>query len=156
MNYIVIQAVTLVLALLVFRLVLCRTTLHRFNRVVLLSVIILSFVLPLVHVTIPQKQSDVILAPITEYVAEPVEYIMPEYIEVVPVENSPSPTVAPAPARHINWSRIASVIWLAGAVFFLLRLLMGIVRAERGVKDIANGGYDWRIERFDQRNGMSR
>jgi len=29
-------------------------------------------------------------------------------------------------------------------------------RAERGVKDIANGGYDWRIERFDQRNGMSR
>ena len=130
MNYIVIQAVTLVLALLVFRLVLSRTTLHRFNRVVLLSVIILSFVLPLVHVTIPQKQSDVILAPITEYVAEPVEYIMPEYIEVVPVENTPSPTVAPAPARHINWSRIASVIWLAGAVFFLLRLLMGIVRAE--------------------------
>lgn len=59
MNYIVIQAVTLVLALLVFRLVLSRTTLHRFNRVVLLSVIILSFVLPLVHVTIPQKQSDV-------------------------------------------------------------------------------------------------
>lgn len=143
MNYIVIQAVTLVLALLVFRLVLCRTTLHRFNRVVLLSVIILSFVLPLVHVTIPQKQSDVILAPITEYVAEPVEYIMPEYIEVVPVENTPSPTVAPAPARHINWSRIASVIWLAGAVFFLLRLLMGIVRAEiisrRNPRTLANG-----------------
>ena len=143
MNYIVIQAVTLVLALLVFRLVLSRTTLHRFNRVVLLSVIILSFVLPLVHVTIPQKQSDVILAPITEYVAEPVEYIMPEYIEVVPVENTPSPTVAPAPARHINWSRIASVIWLAGAVFFLLRLLMGIVRAEtisrRNPRTLANG-----------------
>ena len=143
MNYIVIQAVTLVLALLVFRLVLSRTTLHRFNRVVLLSVIILSFVLPLVHVTIPQKQSDVILAPITEYVAEPVEYIMPEYIEVVPVENTPAPTVAPAPARHINWSRIASVIWLAGAVFFLLRLLMGIVRAEiisrRNPRTLANG-----------------
>ncbi len=142
MNYIVIQAVTLALATLVFRLALSRTTLHRFNRVVLLSAIGLSFILPLVHVTMPQKQSDVIPAP-TEYVVEPVGYMMPENIELAPVGYAPAPTVAPAPERHINWSGIFSVIWLAGAVFFLLRLLLGIVRAEtlsrRGSRTLANG-----------------
>ena len=29
-------------------------------------------------------------------------------------------------------------------------------RAERGVNDIADGGYDWRIERYENRNGISR
>ena len=142
MNYIVIQAVTLALATLVFRLALSRTTLHRFNRVVLLSAIGLSFILPLVHVTMPQKQSDVIPAP-TEYVVEPVGYMMPENIELAPVGYAPAPTVAPAPERHINWSGFFSVIWLAGAVFFLLRLLMGIVRAEiisrRNPRTLAHG-----------------
>ena len=29
-------------------------------------------------------------------------------------------------------------------------------RAERGVKEIADGNYDWRIERYENRHGLSR
>ena len=30
-----------------------------------------------------------------------------------------------------------------------------LYRADRGVNDIATGGYDWRIERYENRNGIS-
>ena len=50
MIYLVLSAVTLVLLYGVYHLVLSRTTLHRFNRTVLLSILALSFILPAVRI----------------------------------------------------------------------------------------------------------
>ena len=50
MIYLVLSAVTLALLYGVYRLVLSRTTLHRFNRTVLLSILVLSFILPAVRI----------------------------------------------------------------------------------------------------------
>ena len=135
MNYIVIQGITLALLVAVYELTLSRTTLHGFNRCVLLVIMALSAVLPLIRVTLPEKQADAILAPVSEYLMPPFEYIMPENI----ADANPVDAVAPVvpvteteytPARKINWSGIIAAIWLAGAAVFLLRLLLGVARAE--------------------------
>lgn len=132
MNYIVIQGITLALLLMVYKLALSRTTLHGFNRRILLTIIGLSAVLPLIRVTLPEKQADAIPAPVSEYLTVPVGYIMPESIE----DDNPVETVALvaeteyAPNRQINWRGIITAIWLAGATVFLLRLLLGVARAE--------------------------
>lgn len=135
MNYIVIQGITLALLVVVYELTLSRTTLHGFNRCILLVIMALSAVLPLIRVTLPEKQADAILAPVSEYLMPPFEYIMPENI----ADANPVDAVAPVvpvteteytPARKINWSGIIAAIWLAGAAVFLLRLLLGVARAE--------------------------
>ncbi len=135
MNYIVIQGITLALLVAVYELTLSRTTLHGFNRCILLVIMALSAVLPLIRVTLPEKQADAILAPVSEYLMPPFEYIMPENI----ADANPVDAVAPVvpvteteytPARKINWSGIIAAIWLAGAAVFLLRLLLGVARAE--------------------------
>ena len=50
MNYLIISALSLALMYGVFRLALNRTTLHRFNRTILLSILALSAVLPAVRI----------------------------------------------------------------------------------------------------------
>ncbi|MCQ2126667.1 MAG: M56 family metallopeptidase [Bacteroidaceae bacterium] len=135
MNYIIIQGITLALLVAVYELTLSRTTLHGFNRCILLVIMALSAVLPLIRVTLPEKQADAIPAPVSEYLMAPFEYIMPENI----ADANPVDAVAPVvpvteteytPARKINWSGIIAAIWLAGAAVFLLRLLLGVARAE--------------------------
>ena len=145
MNYIVIQGITLALLLAVYKLTLSRTTLHGFNRRILIMIMALSAVLPLIRVSLPEKQTDAIPAPLSEYLTTPVEYIMPEYT----ADAGPVDAIAPVveteytPARQINWSGIVTVIWLAGAVVFLLRLLLGIARAEticrRSARTLSDG-----------------
>ncbi len=145
MNYIVIQGITLALLLAVYKLTLSRTTLHGFNRRILLMIMALSAVLPLIRVTLPEKQTDTIPAPLSEYLTAPVEYSMPEYT----ADAEPVDTVVPVveteytPARQIDWSGIITVIWIAGAVVFLLRLLLGIARAEticrRSARTLSDG-----------------
>lgn len=145
MNYIVIQGITLALLLAVYKLTLSRTTLHGFNRRILLMIMALSAVLPLIRVSLPEKQTDAVPAPLSEYLTTPVEYIMPEYT----ADAGPVDAIAPVveteytPARQINWSGIVTVIWLAGAVVFLLRLLLGIAHAEticrRSARTLSDG-----------------
>lgn len=145
MNYIVIQGITLAILLAVYKLTLSRTTLHGFNRRTLLMIMALSAVLPLIRVSLPEKQTDAVPAPLSEYLTAPVEYIMPEYI----ADAGPVETVVPiveteyTPARQIDWSGIITVIWIAGAVVFLLRLLLGIARAEtisrRSARTLSDG-----------------
>ena len=50
MIYLVLSAVTLAFLYGVYRLVLSSTTLHRFNRTILLSILVLSFILPAVRI----------------------------------------------------------------------------------------------------------
>src|SRR5574344_2080759 len=47
MNYLFLSSATLALMLLVFKLTMSHTTFHRFNRVVLLTILVLSAILPL-------------------------------------------------------------------------------------------------------------
>ena len=145
MNYIIIQGITLALLVAVYELTLSRTTLHGFNRCILLVIMALSAVLPLIRMTPPEKQADAISAPALEYVMAPFEYIIPEYA----METNPIEAVAPvtkteyAPARQIDWGRIITAIWLAGAAVFLLRLLLGVARAEsishRNARTLSDG-----------------
>ncbi len=132
MNYIVIQGITLALLLAVYKLALSCTTLHGFNRRILLAIMALSAVLPLIRVTLPEKQADALPAQLSEYLTAPVEFVIPEYIaDAEPVDAIATVVEAEyTPARRINWSGIITVIWIAGTAIFLLRLLLGIARAE--------------------------
>lgn len=95
MNYLVLSVFTLTLLYGVYRLVLSRTTLHRFNRILLLSILVLSAVLPAVRIdglNLNNKVADA-----------PTEKSAPQYLyadEYVPMEiiSEPAPMEEPVGA----------------------------------------------------------
>ena len=58
MYYLLLSAVSLALFYLFYKWLLSRDTLHRFNRVVLLAVLVLSEVLPAVHLDLGTRAAD--------------------------------------------------------------------------------------------------
>ena len=89
---------------LLFKLLLSRETLHRLNRVVVLSVLVLSFVLPFCVVTIRQEIPFVEQEP-TMATLQPIE------VEAVAV------------ATPFPWERWLGVLFVVGAVAVLLRVV---------------------------------
>jgi len=156
MNYLVLSSLCLALLYGVYRLALSRTTLHRFNRVMLLSIIVLSAVLPAVRFdglnlssdkTEPQisgQELRVTDNPILEDMTtfdwgyQSIEASMDK--EETPAEISAG-TEKPATAKwaalsviwpllRINAGIILTYLYLIGVVFFMIRLLIGVVRVE--------------------------
>ena len=151
MIYLVLSAVCLALLYGVYRLALSRTTLHRFNRSLLLSILVLSAVLPAVRIdglNLNNKVADA-----------PTEKSAPQYLyadEYVPMEiiSEPAPMEEPAGAvtsvasqsdirtsvttgikmvevlTQMDWITILTYLYLMGVAFFMVRLLIGIIRAE--------------------------
>lgn len=89
---------------LLFKLLLSRETLHRLNRVVVLSVLVLSFVLPFCVVTIRQEIPFVEQEP-TMATLQPIE------VEAVAV------------ATPFPWEELLGVLFVVGAVVVLLRVV---------------------------------
>lgn len=89
---------------LLFKLLLSRETLHRLNRVVVLSVLVLSFVLPFCVVTIRQEIPFVEQEP-TMATQQPIE------VEAVAV------------ATPFPWEELLGVLFVVGAVVVLLRVV---------------------------------
>ena len=148
MIYLVLSAVTLALLYGVYRLVLSRTTLHRFNRTVLLSILALSFILPAVRIdyvstllpalaekSVTPDKTTSFLPIIENYeVTEPIE--MADMTgSAIPVEtgaiSSAVQTIETA-ARIMNISLldILTYIYLVGVALMLIRLFIGIIRVE--------------------------
>ena len=151
MIYLVLSALCLALLYGVYRLALSRTTLHRFNRSLLLSILVLSAVLPAVRIdglNLNNKVADA-----------PTEKSAPQYLyadEYVPMEiiSEPAPMEEPVGAvtsvaskpdirtsvttgikmaemlTQMDWITIITYLYLMGVAFFMVRLLIGIIRAE--------------------------
>ena len=151
MIYLVLSSVCLALLYGVYRLALSRTTLHRFNRSLLLSILVLSAVLPAVRIDGLNLNNKVAVAP--------TEKSAPQYLyadEYVPMEMISKPTsmeesvgavtsVASKPdirtsvttgvkmaelLTQMDWITIITYLYLMGVAFFMIRLLVGITRAE--------------------------
>lgn len=131
MYYIILSAIALALFYLFYKWLLSRDTLHRFNRVVLLVVLVLSVVLPAVHLDLGTRAAGF---------AQMLEELM-----VTPDENPdssfmPSDGMAAAgsPTEQSSVNLMSDVfpsiivfLYLAGVLFFLVRLSVGIVRNVR-------------------------
>ena len=96
-----------------FKLLLSRETFHRFNRIVLLGAMVLSFVLPLCVITVCRELP-----------------VLPES----PAEEAVTTVAAEPPAEPFPWEKLAGGAFVAGAVVALLGTccsLFGVVRLVR-------------------------
>ena len=125
MIYLVLSAVTLALLYGVYRLVLSRTTLHRFNRTVLLSILVLSFILPAIRIdglsVFPDKRAivDTPLLPENDTKGD-----RPQLYQAVQTIDVTSKVL------QISLTDVLTYLYIVGVVFFILRLFIGIIRAE--------------------------
>ena len=139
MIYLVLSSLCLALLYGVYRLVLSRTTLHRFNRSLLLSIIVLSFILPAIRIDVgdrpllpsPQLQAEWNEEEIV-YEYEPVEEVSaPVESQRADVRTSVATGVKMAETvTQMDWVSILTYLYLMGVAFFMIRLLIGITRAE--------------------------
>lgn len=156
MIYLVLSAVCLALLYGVYRLALSRTTLHRFNRSLLLSIIGLSAILPAIRISGIGAIGDRPLLHVQNTVKDdafsgskvdspqlPAEWSEEAFAEYAPIEE------IEAPAERIDvkisattgvkivemltqmdWITILTYLYLMGVAFFMIRLLIGVIRAE--------------------------
>lgn len=151
MIYLVLSAVCLALLYGVYRLALSRTTLHRFNRILLLSILVLSAVLPAVRIDGIKLNNKVADAPTSKSVPQYLyadEYAPMEMVyEPAPMEEpiGPVTSVASQPdirtsattgvkmmevLMQMHWITIITYLYLMGVAFFMIRLLIGVIRVE--------------------------
>ena len=149
MIYLVLSAVTLALLYGVYRLVLSRTTLHIFNRTVLLSILTLSFILPAVRIdslsiSLPELTEKKSAAPdnITSFlpitgndevmeamgVADMTE--APAQIETGAISSAVQTIETAARIMNISLLDVLTYVYIVGLVLMLLRLFIGIIRVE--------------------------
>ena len=154
MIYLVLSAVCLALLYGVYRLALSRTTLHRFNRSLLLSIIGLSAILPAIRISGIGAIGDRPLLHVPSFVEEeafsgskvdspqlPAEWSLEafsenEIVEEVPAERADIKTSVSTGVKivemltQMDWITIITYLYLMGVAFFMIRLLIGVIRAE--------------------------
>ena len=170
MIYLVLSSLCLALLYGVYRLALSRTTLHRFNRIMLLSIIGLSAILPAIRFesaigdgslwpllvtkrTVPsvteksQREPSPLALPaewnfeaVSEY--EPAEEVFVERAKQNRPQLYAGVKVAETVTR-MDWVSIITYLYLMGVAFFMIRLLIGITRAETlcrlGGRELSDG-----------------
>jgi len=151
MIYLFLSAVCLALLYGVYQLALSRTTLHRFNRSLLLSILVLSAVLPAIRIDGLNLNNKVAVAPTEKFVPQylhadeyvPMEVIsepaqMEEPVGAVTTEVS-KPDVKTSVATSMKVAEtvtqmdlvtIVTYLYLMCVAFFIVRLLIGIIRIE--------------------------
>ena len=108
------SSVCLVLFYLCYRILLSKETFHRFNRLTLLGIMILSFLLPFIEITLP-KASEM---------NQPF-LLLEEAMEMVEVKRLDVLTETP---KHFPWSALVFVVYASGILFFFLRYAWSMVR----------------------------
>lgn len=98
-----------------FKFLLSRETLHRFNRMVVLGVMALSFVLPLCVITLTQELPA-----------------QPEFVSDVPVTFTEAAFVPDA--KPFPWERLFGALYLAGALVMLAATTVSVRRVMRLVR----------------------
>lgn len=111
--YILKSSVCLAVFYLFYRLLLSRETFHRFNRVALLSILLLSCLLPLVEVTV-EKQTEVHQTMMT----------LEQWLMLADMMNTTNVAELQIEEVTVTWIQVALLVYLAGIL--LLLLVMGI------------------------------
>jgi TonB family protein len=93
-----------------YRLLLSRETFHRFNRVALLSILLLSCLLPLVEVTV-EEQTEVHQTMMT----------LEQWLMLADMMNTADTTDLQAEEVTVTWIQVALLVYLAGILLFALR-----------------------------------
>ena len=119
--YIVKSAVCLAVFYLFYRLLLSRETFHRFNRIALLGILILSCAIPFAEVTMkePMEVSQQLLT-------------WEELLLMADLNRTA--TVEAAPVSAITWREVLLMVYLLGIVFFFLRNVWSLTRMLRLIK----------------------
>ena len=119
--YMVKSAVCLAVFYLFYRLLLSRETFHRFNRIALLGILVLSWVIPCVEVTLEEP---------TEVGRQLLTWeellLMADFNDSAVVEDAPAPSVL--------WREALLAVYLLGMVFFFLRNVCSLGRMLRLIK----------------------
>lgn len=124
--YVILSTIALALFYLFYKWLLSRDTLHRFNRVVLLVVLVLSVVLPAVHLDLGTRAAD-FAQMLEELVVTPeTTSRAAAYPQPLP-EGKEGASLSPLEGK----GEVLFLIYLAGVLFFLVRLSVGIVRNVR-------------------------
>ena len=108
--YILKSSVCLVVFYLFYRLLLSRETFYRFNRVALLSILLLSCLLPLVEVTV-EEQTEVHQTMMT----------LEQWLMLADMMNTADTTDLQAEEVTVTWIQVALLVYLAGILLFALR-----------------------------------
>ena len=108
--YILKSSVCLAAFYLFYRLLLSRETFHRFNRVALLCILLLSCLLPLVEVTV-EKQTEVHQTMMT----------LEQWLMLADMMNTAEAMDLQAEEVTVTWIQVALLVYLAGILFFALR-----------------------------------
>lgn len=115
--YILKSSACLVLFYLCYRILLSKETFHRFNRMVLLSTMVLSFLLPFIEVTWSR----------TSEMSQPF-ILLEEALETVGTKRLDVLTETP---KRFTWNALTFLIYVSGVLFFLLRHVWSIMRMFR-------------------------
>ena len=115
--YILKSSVFLALFYLCYRILLSKETFHRFNRMVLLSTIVFSFLLPFIEVTWPRASE----------ISQPF-LLLEEALETVETKRLDVLTETP---KRFTWNALMFLIYASGILFFLLRYVWSIMRMLR-------------------------
>ncbi len=108
--YILKSSVCLAVFYLFYRLLLSRETFHRFNRVALLSILLLSCLLPLVEVTV-EEQTEVHQTMMT----------LEQWLMLADMMNTADATGGQAEEVTVTWIQVALLMYLVGILFFAFR-----------------------------------
>ena len=108
--YILKSSICLVGFYLFYRLLLSSETFHRFNRIALLSILLLSCLLPLVEVTV-EKQTEVHQTMMT----------LEQWLMLADMMNAESTAELQAEEVTVTWIQVALLVYLVGILFFAFR-----------------------------------
>lgn len=118
MIYLIVSAISLALMVTVYRLTLSRTTFHGFNRFVLLATLALAAVIPVMH-----------FHSISSRASAPINYMLSE-IMIYADGTSGVNNVQATESGNISILSVITVVYLAGVIFCLLRIVIGILSSE--------------------------
>ena len=157
MNYLIISSLALALMYGTYRLLLCRTTMHRFNRIVLLSILVLSLMLPAfridgVSISFPQEWADEQVSSqpvggigdsplfhISNAVQEPAfsggkgdspQFHISDVSAQGTAVNAAKTVGAAADILNLSLRDVVTYFYIVGLVIMLVRLLVGIIRVQ--------------------------
>lgn len=119
MIYLIVSALSLALMVAVYRLTLSRTTFHGFNRFVLLATLALAAVIPVMHFQSISSRASV-----------PINYMLNEIMVYADGTSGVNTMQTTESGSSISILSVITVVYLAGVIFCLLRIAIGILSSE--------------------------
>jgi len=113
-----------------FKFILSKRTFHAINRIVVLCMVVMTLVLPLFTIKLPEitfSQPKVETATTQLTIEEALAYLNA-------TSYSNTPAVTPTPVAEIPWIKIFGVIYLIGFTVALLRFIISFIRMSRIIR----------------------